>query len=115
MDKITQIARAMQWVLTIKAKDAGCDSGFVQRKAKLDGASFTQALVFSWMANPEASLEEMAQTASVLGVEISPQGLDQRFTPEAAECAKQVLEAAVKQLLCKEPSTLPILERFTRV
>jgi hypothetical protein len=105
----------MQEVLTIESKQAGRDSGFVQREAKLDGASFIQTLVFSWMANPEASLEEMTQTAALLGVEISPQGLDQRFTPEAAACVKQVLEAAVNRLLQKEPATLPILERFTRV
>jgi hypothetical protein len=105
----------MQDVLTIESKQAGRDSGFVQREAKLDGASFIQTLVFSWMANPEASLEEMTQTAALLGVEISPQGLDQRFTPEAAACVNQVLEAAVKRLLQKEPATLPILERFTRV
>jgi Transposase DDE domain len=105
----------MQDVLTIESKQAGRDSGFVQREAKLDGASFIQTLVFSWMANPEASLEEMTQTAALLGVEISPQGLDQRFTPEAAACVKQVLEAAVCRLFEKEPATLPILERFTRI
>jgi len=105
----------MQEVLTVESKQAGRDSGFVQREAKLDGASFIQTLVFSWMANPEASLEEMTQTAALLGVGISPQGLDQRFTPEAAACVKQVLEAAVKRLLQKEPATLPILERFTGV
>jgi Transposase DDE domain len=115
MNNITQVARAMQEVLTLESKQAGRESGFIQREVKLDGASFIQTLVFSWMANPEASLEEMTQTAALLGVEISPQGLDQRFTPEAAACVKQVLEAAVKRLLHKEPSTLPILERFTGV
>jgi DDE family transposase len=105
----------MQEVLTTTSKQAGRESGFVQREVKLDGASFIQTLVFSWMANPEASLEEMTQTAALLGIEISPQGLDQRFTPQSAACAKQVLEAAVKLLLKKDPATLPILERFTGV
>jgi DDE family transposase len=105
----------MQVVLTTTSKEAGRESGFVQREVKLDGASFAQTLVFSWMANPEASLDEMSQTAAVLGVEISPQGLDQRFTAKAAECLKQVLNAAVKRLLKKEPAPLPILERFTGV
>ena len=58
MNKITQIARAMQEVLTTISKQAGRESGFIQREVKLDGASFIQTLVFSWMANPEASLEE---------------------------------------------------------
>jgi hypothetical protein len=115
VNNISQVARAMQEVLIVESKQVGRESGFVQREAKLDGSGFIQTLVFSWMANPEASLEEMTQTAALLGVEISPQGLDQRFTPQAAACVKQVLEAAVKRLLRKEPSTLPILERFTGV
>lgn len=115
MNNVPQIARAMQEVLGETARRAGRESGFIEREVKLTGASFCQTLVFSWMANPEATLEEMAQTAGVLGVELSPQALDQRFTAQAAACVKQVLEAAVKRLLNKEPRSLPILERFTGV
>lgn len=115
MNKISQIARAMQEVLTNEAKQAGSKSGFIKRRVKLDGANFIQSLVFTWIANPDASVQEMTQTAAILGIEISPQGFDQRFTPEAAACAKQVLEAAVKRVLKKDPLCLPILDRFTGV
>jgi Transposase DDE domain len=115
MSIVTQVAQAMQDVLTETAEQAGRASGFVQRASKLNGAVFAQTLTFGWMANPEASLDELTQTAAQCGVTISPQGLDQRFTAAAAECLKQVLEAAVARVVRSEPAALPLLERFTGV
>ncbi|MBI5775176.1 MAG: hypothetical protein HZA89_15745, partial [Verrucomicrobia bacterium] len=46
------------------------------------------------LSNPDATLEDLAQTAAARGVRISPQGLDQRFTMAAAETMRMALEAA---------------------
>ena len=115
MVTIEQIGEVLQEVLTDKARQAGRESGFIQRERKLDGASFTQTLVFGWMANPEASLEELAQAAVTCGVEISAQGLDSRFSAEAAKCLKQVLEAGLSYLLESDGSRSDILSRFQGV
>src|SRR5581483_11278088 len=115
MGKLTQVAESMQKVLSDVADKAGRETGFVKRESKLTGSLFSQTLVFGWLANPEASLEQLTQTAAALGVEISPQGLEQRFTKEAADCLKQVLEAAIKQAIAAEPVAIPILARFTGV
>src|SRR5262252_3720843 len=98
MKNVPQIARALQEVLGETALRAGRESGFIQREVKLTGASFVQTLVFTWLANPAASYEELAQTAATLGVTITPQGLEQRFTRPAADCLKRVLEAALAQV-----------------
>jgi len=105
----------MQSVLTTTADDTGRLTGFVKRERKVSGSSFIQTLVFGWLANPSASLEELTQTAASLGLEISPQGLDQRFTKEASECLKQTLEAAVGTLIADHPVSIPILQRFNGV
>jgi hypothetical protein len=115
MSTLPQVARCMQTVLTDEADAAGRRSGFIQRQVKLTGGTFAQTLVFGWLSNPEATLEELAQTAAVLGVQITPQGLDERFTPEAAQCLQQVLEAGLQQLVADEPVALPLLERFNGV
>ena len=112
---VTQVAKAMQTVLTKVANQAGRTTGFIKREVKLTGASFTQTLVFGWLANPEASLEELCQTAAVIGLEITPQGLDQRFTPEAGGCLYQVLQETVGQVIKAEPVAIPVLQRFTGV
>lgn len=115
MLSVTQIAERMQTVLTKLAKRAGRATGFIKREVKLTGASFCQLLVFGWLANPEATLEELSQTAAVVGVQISPQGLDQRFSQEGAQCLYQVLQESVKQVIESEPVAIPVLQRFKGV
>ena len=112
---IPQVVQSMRSVLGSVADEAGRETGFVQRQRKLTGGTFVQTLVFGWLASPQASLEELAQMAVVRGVEITPQGLDQRFTPEAAECLKQVLAKGVQQLVAAAPVAIPILQRFQGV
>jgi Transposase DDE domain len=109
---LSDVAEAMQIVLTSTAEAAACNSGFVRRRSKLTGPAFVQTLTFGWLSNPEATLEELAQTANTVGVSISPQGLDQRFTPQAAACVLEVLQAAVARVLTADPVAIPILQRF---
>ena len=52
--------------------------------------------------------------AATLGVAISPQALDQRFTASAAACLEQVLLAAIARNHCGA-ATIPLLQRFTAV
>ena len=105
----------MQEVLTTTADAAARASRFVQRTSPLGGASFTQTLVFGFLANPNSALEELTQTAATLGVEVSPQALDQRFTESAALCLERVLSTAITRVVAAAPVAIPILERFTAV
>jgi Transposase DDE domain len=112
---IPQMARAMREVLTTTADAAAKATQFVQRTSPLGGATFSQTLVFGFLGNPQASREELAQTAAPLGVPITPQALDQRCTPAAAACLEQVLRAAITQVIAADPVAIPLLERFTAV
>jgi hypothetical protein len=105
----------MREVLTTTADAAAKATQFVQRTSPLGGATFSQTLVFGFLGNPQASLEELTQTAATLGVPITPQALDQRFTPAAAACLEQVLRAAITRLIAADPVAIPLLERFTAV
>ena len=113
MTTIPRVVEAMQTVLTTKADEAANETGFVQRKSKMGGASFAQTLVLGWLQNPEATLEELTQTSAALGVTITPQGLEQRFNEPAAQCLQKVLEEAVNKVISAEPVALPILQRFS--
>src|SRR4029434_9719492 len=115
MTTIPQVARAMGEILTTTAAEAGRTTRFVQRTSPLNGATFSQTLVFGFLGNPQATLEALAQTAAALGVEISPQALDQRFTASAAACLHQVLLTAIARVITAEPVAIPLLERFTAV
>lgn len=112
MSTIPQVAQAMQTVLGPVATEAARATGFVQRQSKLTGECFVQTLVFGWLANPEATLENLCQMAAFLGVPIRPQSLDERFTERAAACLEQVLSAALTAVIAADPVAIPLLRRF---
>jgi hypothetical protein len=115
MVTIAQVSQALRATLAQAADAAAGPSGFTQRRSKLSGAAFVQALVWGWLANPAASVAALAQTASATGVRITPQGLHQRFTRAGAALLRAVLTAAVEQALEAEPVAIPLLARFTAV
>jgi Transposase DDE domain len=113
---IPQIATTMQTLLTTTADTLARTSGFVQRASKLTGAVFSQTLVFGFLDHPQASRDALAQTAALLGVAITPQGLDQRMDQAAAASyLQQLLGAATEQVLATDPAAIPILRRFAGV
>lgn len=116
MITIPQVATAMQTVLTSLADQAGRASDFIVRQTKLTGSAFVQTLVFGFLANPDATVEQLAHTAAIAGVSLSPQAIDQRFTPTAAACLEHVLTDAMRMVqVASTPLASPILERFVRV
>ena len=115
MDIISQVTNAMQTVLTTVADAAAITSGFLKRKRKLTGSAFVQTLVFSWLANPNSTYGELAQTTATIGISITPQAIEQRFGKPATQMLKQTLDASVQQVLAADPQTIPLLSRFNGV
>lgn len=105
----------MKAVLTEGADVSARASGFVKRRSKMSGSKFTQTLVLGWLKNSAASLDELTQTAAALQVPITPQGLDERFSPAAAELLKQVLERALTKVIEGDRVNIPLLRRFNGV
>jgi hypothetical protein len=115
MTTLTQVAEAMQYVLTEVANTAAQVRGFIQRQRKLTGAGFVQMLVFGWMANPDASLEELSQAAATQNLFVTPQAIEQRFTPVAAHFLQSVLEASFEQVIQAAGMDIPFLQRFNGI
>lgn len=115
MNMIDQVADAMQDVLGFIAHRLGRETNFVQRESKLDGALFVQTLVFTYLADPDASLSDLTLTAAALGLDISPEGLTQRFSSSAADLLQQLLAAAIQRVLAADPLAIPLLSRFAGV
>jgi len=112
---LTQVADALRGVLTNIADQAAHITGCIQRQRTFSGATLIQTLVFGWLHQPQATLEQLAQMAATVGVVVTPQGLDKRFTEALARCLKQVLEAAVAQVIASNQVVIPLLNRFTGV
>lgn len=113
--KIPQMAEMLQDVLTRKADELGRASGFIQRQKKFSGSSFAQTLVFGWLANPSSSMEEMSQSAANIGIEVSRQGIDERFTETASEFMACLVKTALNCVVRGKRVETPILSRFSKV
>jgi hypothetical protein len=115
VSSLPQVAAAIQTVLTEVPEAVARATGFLRRRSKLTPARFVQTLVLGWWQHPAATLEQLCQMAAVLGVGISPQGLDQRFTAGAAALLRERLETAVAQVITAEPVAAAVLRRFPAV
>jgi hypothetical protein len=113
--KIPQIAEKLQELLSKKADELGRASGFIRRERKFKGSSFAQTLVFGWLANPSSSMEELSQSAANLGVCVSRQGIDERFTAKAAQFMESLVKAALQEVVRGKRVDTPILSRFSKV
>jgi hypothetical protein len=113
---IPQLSQILQQLLIEDANRIGGESGFIQRQRKLSGASFAQSLIFGYQANPQASLEELCQSARVCGVEISSQGLQERLnSPQANRFLHQLLLQGVSYLVRSHSERDDLLAPFTGV
>lgn len=115
MTTIAQLAEGLRTLFTATADELAGRTGFVERRSKLTGALFAQALVFGFLANPQATVPQLAAAAALAGVSISPQGLDQRCAAGAAAFLEELLGAAVHLAIRAEAVAVPLLARFSAV
>ena len=98
MSILHQVPDKMQTILETVPDEIAVNTGLVKRKRKLTGSALTQILVFGWLENPEASYQQLADTATIIGTPVSRQALEQRLTPETSEMLKLTLEAAITEV-----------------
>ena len=117
MSILLQVPAKMQTILQTVPDEAAIHTGFMRRKRKLTGSALTQILVFGWLENPEASYQQLAETATLLGITVSRQALEQRLTLEAAKMLRITLEATITEVLgaASDPQVIPLLQHFTGV
>lgn len=115
MNLLTDLAAQLQTLFTHEAEQAARLTGFLQRQRKLSGATFVQTLVFGWLQQPHASLDDLAEFAADLGVDLTPQALDQRLTLPATQLLAALLTQAWHHLVAAQPLALPLLRRFQGV
>jgi hypothetical protein len=107
----------MQTVLTTAAETADAKLHYTKRpdRAKFSASTLVQTLVLGWLAQPDATVEQLSQSAARVGVEASPQAIDQRFTLATANLLQEVLSASMQHLIASDGVAIPLLQRFTGV
>jgi hypothetical protein len=109
---IAHLANTLQSLFGAAADQTARDTGFIQRQRKLSGSTFLQTLVFAFLDEPNATLGDLGDLAHTLEVELSRQGLHQRFTPQAFTFLWSMLQQALQRGLSAVGPVLPLLGRF---
>jgi hypothetical protein len=93
------------------------ESNFCQRARKLTGPVFAQALVFTLLSKPNATLDDYVDTAEeALDIPVTSQAFDQRFIPAAATFLESLfLDAFNRSFASLRPALWPLLRRFPAV
>ncbi len=112
---VSDLATTLQTLLTDEAEAAARETGWVHRCRQFRGATLVQTLVLGWLHNPRAPVDGLVDVAADLGVHVSPQALDKRFTPAGSHCLARVLTQALQRVVAAQPLAVDVLSRFAGV
>ena len=114
MTTITELSRKLQRLMTSVADRVARETGFIRRERQVTGACFAQTLVLGGLAQPEGTRKQLHQSATRSGMQVSVQGLDQRFTVSAVAFMRRLLEEALSEMV-ESASTRGMLPQFKGV
>jgi cytidyltransferase-like protein len=109
------LAQPVQTLFTPNADTVDKEGGFVKRTSKWGGAAFLPTMVVGFLANPMASMDELAQTAAIMGVSLTGMGIGKRVHEACARFIQTMEEQTVREVIAAEPVAIPLLYRFTKV
>ena len=115
MEIVSCVAMAVQRVFGAIAEEVGQQCQLIKRKRVFTAKSLAKTLVFGFLQNPRASWEELAEVAATCGASVSPQAIEQRFTPTLVSFLFRLCEAMFGQAVAAAPAMTPLLQRFNGV
>ena len=108
-----EVSEAIKEVLLERAKQIERSTGFVQRStAVLDGPTFVQLTTMTWMHDANAGYAGLQHTAASLGVGVSRQAIEQRFSETSVALMREVWQTGIGLLIGSDPSSVDLLSRF---
>lgn len=115
MEIVSRVASAVQKVFGTLAEEVGRECQLIKRRRVFTAASLAKTLVFGFLHNPRASWEELAEVAASCGAPVSPQAIEQRFTPSLVRFLFGLCGRMVGEVVAAAPSLVPLLQRFNGV
>jgi hypothetical protein len=113
---ITRISKTLPILFGTQADRIAKETGFIQREVKVTGSNFAGVLVFGFLNKPKMSYRQMSQSGALSGLQITAQGLEQKFSERSAKFMQAMLEQAVSQLIKTSlGQDIELLNRFQRI
>ncbi len=109
MTTLPHISSQLQTLLKTTTDTLALEQSYVKRpdRAKFTPSTLVQTLVLGWWADPDATLEQLAQMALRVGVEVSPQATDNASRPRLPAYFRQCLLPVCSTSCVPHPSLSP--------
>ena len=116
MMEISELSDRLQRFFQGDAELAGKVTLFARRQSKLSASRFLQCLVCGWLADPLASLNDLAAFCyATWRVRVSPQGLDARIHRYTVDFFNTMCREALLTLCPRVRVPIPVLTQFSAV
>jgi hypothetical protein len=115
MSIIAKVAAALQQLFGDCATQAAHQSRVIVRQRRFTPLALARTFVLGFLKHPNASAEQLAQTAAQAGAAVTPQAIDQRQTPKLVQFLQELFCRATQIVVGADQALAPLLERFTRV
>lgn len=112
---VSQLAEAIKSVLQDHAGRAGRATGFIERVRAFTGETFAQTMILGQTQEGEIAMSDLASFARQVGVNVSAQAIDKRFTEKTALFFKELLNTAFTQVVAADSVAIAVLKRFSAV
>lgn len=115
MGIIRTVAMTLQKAFGTSLDRLGRETGVIRRLRKFSGATLVKTLVLTLMKSPNARPVDYAATAARLGVFVTPEAVEHRFTPALTAFVRKALEQVLTDVVQARPVLTPLLRKFTSV
>jgi hypothetical protein len=115
MKIIAKVGEALQNLLGEIAEETGKKAEIIVRRRKFNAMSLARTFILGYLHNPAASDEDLAQMAMQCGADVTPQAIEQRYSPKLVGFLRELFGKAVRIVVGSDKALAPILERFTTV
>lgn len=112
---VQDVVQAVQALLNDIAEEVAKECDVIKRRRKFTGALLAQTFVLGFLQKPNASDEDLAQMAGILGVQVTAQAVEQRYSSELVDFLEGLFRRAISTVLQSQKSLAPILDQFTDV
>lgn len=115
MRSVRKLRERVQGLFGGLAEKAATESGVIQRRRVFTGTTLASTFLLAFLKNPHAGRRELAEASALVGAPVSPQAIDQRWTPELTEFFKRLFYEAIRTPLTSDRTAAALLERFRDV
>jgi hypothetical protein len=112
---IHTLAVALQTALGSQLDTIARETGVIQRQRKFSGATLFQTIVLTFMKSRRAATNDFVATAAQVGVRVTPEAVEKRFTDKLIPFLREGLRHVLQQVVVADPVAIPLLQRFTTV